>query len=255
MFEQSLLPRGVGRKPWIMSGVILGQLLVVALMVAIPLLYLQVLPMPQLTTMLVAPPPPPPPPPPAGPTHPAAHPPAHVPKLVLRTFNPKTLIAPRTIPKQIATVEDLPSAPTTGVAGGVPGGVAGGQPGGVVGGILGAVPAIAPPPPPPPKAPQAKPAPSGPVRVGGSVEEAKLINGPKPAYPALAAEARVSGTVKLEAVIGKDGHVKNLTAVAGSPLLAPAAINAVKQWIYRPTYLNGKPVDVATEVYVKFELT
>jgi len=254
MFEQSVIPRGAGRRPWIVAGVLIAQLLAVGLLVLIPLIFMQVLPAPQLTAMLVAPPPPPPPPPPA-----ATHAAAHVPKVVLRSFDARSLIAPRTIPKHVAIVEDMtPAAPAAGVIGGVPGGVAGGQVGGVVGGILGAVPTIAPPPPPPPPPPKPKPvaaAPTGPVRVGGAVEEARLISAPKPAYPRLAAEARIQGIVVLDAVIGKDGHVEDLRAVSGSPLLMQAAIDAVKQWVYRPTYLNGKAVDIATEVDVHFQLT
>ena len=256
MFEQSVIPRGEGRRGWIFAAVMVGQLLAVGVLILIPLFYLQVLPAPELVSMLVAPPPPPPPPPPPAP---AAHV-AHVPRTVVRTFDANRLIEPRTIPKQIATVQDLPQAvPTGGVIGGIPGGVPGGQVGGVVGGILGAVPAIAPPPPPPPPepAPQAapKPAPSGPIRVGGEVEAARLISSPQPVYPQLAAEAHIGGMVVLSAIIGKDGHVKDVTVVSGSPLLVHSAMNAVKQWVYRPTYLNGKPVDVSTEVDVHFQLT
>jgi protein TonB len=70
----------------------------------------------------------------------------------------------------------------------------------------------------------------------------------------VAKAARVQGVVKLDAVIGKDGRIENLTVVSGSALLIPAAIDAVKHWVYRPTYLNGRAVQVATEIDVRFRL-
>ena len=82
-----------------------------------------------------------------------------------------------------------------------------------------------------------------------------MISDPPPAYPVLAKQARIAGTVKLDALIGPDGHIQNLTVVSGHPLLIEAAMSAVRQWIYRPTYLNGKPVKVATEIIVNFNLT
>ncbi len=133
----------------------------------------------------------------------------------------------------------------------------GGQIGGVLGGIVNAVPSISLPPPPPPVVAQTppKPAPPSQIRVGGAVQAARLVSSPQPLYPHLAAIARVEGMVVLDAVIGKDGHIKNLKVASGSPLLANAAIDAVKQWVYRPTYLNGRPVEVATEVDVRFQLS
>jgi protein TonB len=77
----------------------------------------------------------------------------------------------------------------------------------------------------------------------------------QPSYPALARQARIQGTVVLRAVIGKDGSIENLTLVSGHPMLAPAAIEAVKQWKYRPYLLNGEPVEVDTEVLVNFTLS
>ena len=81
------------------------------------------------------------------------------------------------------------------------------------------------------------------------------MNAPKPVYPRLAAMAEVQGVVTLDAVIGTDGRIKSLKLVSGSPLLAEAAMDAVKQWVYRPTYLNGRAVEVATEVDVHFQLS
>jgi len=135
------------------------------------------------------------------------------------------------------------------VVGGVAGGMAGGSVGGVLGGIIGSVPSAAPPPPPPPKAvtPQR-------IRVGGNVQQANLITQIRPVYPPLAKQARIQGTVELSAIIGKDGRVQDLKLVRGHPLLVSAAVEAVKNWVYRPTMLNGEPVEVATTIDVNFTL-
>jgi protein TonB len=92
------------------------------------------------------------------------------------------------------------------------------------------------------------------IRVGGQVQAANLIKQPKPIYPPLAKQARISGVVRFNALIGKDGTIQNLTLVSGHPLLVPAAQEAVKQWLYKPTLLNGEPVEVATVIDVNFTL-
>jgi protein TonB len=92
------------------------------------------------------------------------------------------------------------------------------------------------------------------VRVGSGVQAAKLIFAPKPAYPPLAKQARISGNVHLSAVITTDGRIGRLTVVTGHALLIPAALEAVKQWTYQPTMLNGEPVEVLTEIDVNFLL-
>jgi protein TonB len=167
-------------------------------------------------------------------------------------------MAPKTIPKEIAMIKEEELPPPTsgavGVIGGVPGGVPGGTPGGVIGGIIGAVPTAAPPPPPPVKeAP--KPVVPQRIRVGGNVQQAKLVRQPRPVYPPLARQARIQGTVRLTAVIAKDGTIQELQVVNGHPLLVPAALEAVKQWVYQPTLLNGEPVEVITQIDVNFTLS
>jgi protein TonB len=166
-------------------------------------------------------------------------------------------MAPKNIPKDIAMIreEELPpSVANVGVVGGVPGGVPGGAPGGVIGGIIGAVPSAAPPPPPPPVKKEEKPAVQR-IRVGGNVQAAKLVRQPKPVYPPLAKQARIQGTVRFQAIIGKDGTIQNLQLVSGHPLLVPSATEAVKQWVYQPTLLNGEPVEVVTQIDVNFTLS
>jgi protein TonB len=98
------------------------------------------------------------------------------------------------------------------------------------------------------------PAPAAPTQVSAGVQAAKLLFGPKPQYPALAKASRTQGTVKLEAVIAADGAVRDVRVLAGSPLLARAAADAVRQWRYQPTLLNGVAVEVLTEIDVIFNL-
>jgi len=83
---------------------------------------------------------------------------------------------------------------------------------------------------------------------------AKLIHQVTPVYPPLARQARIEGTVQLQAFIGRDGRIRDLRVTSGHPLLIPAAVEAVRQWVYRPTTLNGSPVEVLTTVDVNFTL-
>ena len=253
MFEQSMIE--TGNKTQKGASVFISfviQIILVIVAVIIPLIYTDSLPRTQLTSFLVAPPPPPPPPPP-----PAAAAPVKVVKVIPRQFDAGRLMAPKQIPKEIAVIkeEELPPVSgAVGVVGGVPGGVPGGTPGGVIGGIIGSVPSAAPPPPPPVKeAP--KPVTPKQIRVGGQVQAAKLVRQPKPVYPPLAKQARIQGTVRFNAVIGKDGTIQNLTLVSGHPLLVPSAQEAVRQWVYQPTLLNGEPVEVVTQIDVNFTLS
>jgi len=250
MFEQTFLDTGKTRKPWTVLVSFIVQLLLLAIAILIPMIYFDALPKSQLTSFLVAPPPPPPPPPP-----PAAAPPKVV-KVIPRQFDAGRLMAPKAVPKEVAMIkeEELPPPSSGGVVGGVPGGVPGGAAGGVIGGIIGSVPTAAPPPPPPPPS-APKPVTPQRIRVGGNVQQAKLIRQPKPIYPPLAKQARISGVVKLNAIIGKDGTIQNLTLASGHPLLVPAAMEAVKQWVYQPTLLNGEPVEVVTQIDVNFTLS
>jgi protein TonB len=97
-------------------------------------------------------------------------------------------------------------------------------------------------------------APSAPIQVGGGVQAARLIFGPRPGYPSLARATRTQGTVKMQATIARDGSIRNLQLLSGPPLLVAAAIEAVRQWRYRPTLLNGEPVEVITVIDVNFTL-
>jgi protein TonB len=143
--------------------------------------------------------------------------------------------------------EDEAPPSTGGVPGGVIGGVPGGQSGGVVGGVLGSIMS---------SAPTAAPKIATPKRITVSqgVQAGLLIRKVSPTYPPLAKQARIQGSVVLQAVIGKDGTIQNLRAVSGHPMLIPSALDAVKQWKYKPYFLNGEPVEVDTQVTVNFTL-
>jgi protein TonB len=253
MFEDSLLESG-GRNsklhrrgPWSTVFSFVFQCLLVAVLLLIPLLKTQTLPKQQLMTYLVAPPPPPPPPPPAA---------KPLPKQVVKP-TPKPVVdttklkAPTKIPQKIAIVkEEKPPevAPPAGVVGGVPGGQVGGVVGGVLGSIAPSRPVAPPPPPPPPPKPPER------IKVSGGVVAGMLLVKVQPDYPRLAIQAHISGTVVLQAVIGKDGRIKNLRAVSGNPMLIPNAIEAVSKWRYKPYLLDGVPVEVDTQVTVNFRL-
>ncbi len=90
------------------------------------------------------------------------------------------------------------------------------------------------------------------VRAGGAVMAKGLIYQPKPAYPREAQKAGIEGTVRMEVVIARDGTVQNVKLLSGPPVLASAAMKAVGKWRYRPSLLNGEPVEVVTEVDVIF---
>jgi periplasmic protein TonB len=246
MFEQTFVQTGKTNTTWTVVCSFAVQIVAVAVLVVLPLIYYQVLPVATLTSLITAPPPPPPPPPP-----PAAAPPKVV-KVIPRQMQTDKLLIPKVIPKEVKQINEDEAPPSTGgIAGGVPGGVAGGAMGGVLGGILGGIPSAAPPPPPPPKK---EPKPAGPLIVGGRVQAAKLIRQPQPQYPQIARQARISGTVELAAIIGEDGHIQELHVVSGHPLLRQAALDAVKQWVYQPTLLNEQPVKVSTTIDVIFSL-
>lgn len=93
------------------------------------------------------------------------------------------------------------------------------------------------------------------IRVGGNVQSANLVTKVTPVYPAEAKQARIQGTVSFAVTIGTDGVIKDLTLISGHPLLVPAALEAVKQWVYRPTLLNGQPVEVETQIDINFTLS
>jgi protein TonB len=241
------------KKPSFISAAVF-HIVLISVLVVIPLLLPQAISESQLLVLLVAPLEPPPAPLPPPMLARAGRP--KVPKPQVRPAAPDALLMPVAIPAEIARLIDEPVMPDTGVVGGVPGGVPGGFPGGILGGILSSnsnadpLPAVAPPPPPPP--PKAEP-PAGPVRVGGIVKEPRVVKLVPPIFPRLARQARVTGTVVLEAIVTVDGTVAEIKVISGHPLLVEAAIDCVKQWEYEPTQLNGVPTPVILTAKVHFQ--
>jgi len=220
------------------------QCLLIGILLIVPLMFTQALPTQQLLTFLVAPPPPPPPPPPA------AQAAAVIRQVQSDVLTSGQLRTPSRIPQQVQMIREEEAPPmlsTGGVVGGVPGGVPGGQLGGVIGGIVGQtsnlaiVPKLA--------------MPARPIRVSRGVTEGLLLRKVAPEYPLIARQGRIQGQVLLSAIISKTGDIENLILISGHPLLVPAAIEAVKQWHYRPYLLNGEPVAVETTICVTFVIS
>jgi periplasmic protein TonB len=244
MFEDSLIESGnrLKTKRGVTTTVsFVFQVALIGVLVLIPLLFTEALPKTQLMTFLVAPPPPPPPPPP-----PAAAP-VHVVKQVQTDIINGQLRTPTKIPEKVQMIKEEEAPPpmmASGVVGGVPGGVPGGQMGGVIGGIISSTPVAVP-----------KVATPQRVRVSQGVTQGLLIRKVQPTYPPLARQARIQGSVLLQAEISRTGDIENLRLISGHPMLAPAAIEAVKQWKYKPYILNGEPVEVETQITVNFTLS
>jgi len=243
MFEDSLIESGgklKTKRGWTSIVSFVLQFMIIGVMVLIPLIFTEALPKTVTLGFLVAPPPPPPPPPPA-----AA--PVKVVKVIQTDIVNGQLRTPTKIPKKVEMIKEEEAPPpvmaSAGVVGGVPGGVPGGSMGGVMGSILSSTPVAVP-----------KIATPQRVRVSAGVTAGLLVRKVNPAYPPLARQARIQGTVILQAQISKTGEIENLQLVSGHPMLAPAAIEAVKQWKYRPYLLNGEPVEVETQVQVNFTL-
>jgi TonB family protein len=93
------------------------------------------------------------------------------------------------------------------------------------------------------------------IMVGGAVQQRKLVSQVRPVYPPEAKAARITGAVKLSALIGKDGSIQNLDVISGEPVLVQSALDAVKQWVYQPTLLNGQPVEVLTEIDLNYSVS
>ncbi len=102
--------------------------------------------------------------------------------------------------------------------------------------------------------PVVKAAPPKKITVSSGVMASKVISAPPPLYPPIAKAARIQGTVVLAATIGKDGTIQNLRAISGPPMLQSYALEAVRRWRYKPTVLDGVPVDVDTSISVVFSL-
>jgi len=220
-----------------------AQMSVILLVAVLPMLYVTDH-LPEIPTMMafVAAPPAPPPPPPPPPPPAAAKPKPQAEAPAKPTQN--QFVAPVEEPAQIAAVRN-----DEGFDAGVAGGVEGGIPGGIVGGVVGGLPEAPPPPPPPP------PAAKKPVRIGGKIQQPLLVKRVEPEYPQIAANAHIQGVVILEASVGEDGSVTDVTLLrSANPLLDREAMIAVKQWKYSPLVLNGIRVPFVLTVTLSFFL-
>jgi periplasmic protein TonB len=227
------------RNPMAGAGALVLQCLFLAAVVVIPLLRTVPLPKKETVTMLYLQPP-------AGPAGSATN--------FRAPTTPPSPIAPPTNTNILAPVQKTQEAPppvgaTSGVVGGVPGGVVGGVSGGVFNGMLNSAPSV----PVLAKAPVAAPVKR--IRVAARVAEANLIRDVTPQYPPEAGRARLEGTVVLMAVIDKDGSVKDVRVESGLPILAQAAIDAVRQWRYKPYLVEGEPVEVDSRITINFTLS
>jgi len=242
MFEQSLLlDHAAGKKTGAMAASLTAQTLLVGVLTAIPLIYSDRLPDVRLFTPLSLPLSPPPPTP------------QHAQTAASSSSSRNSLAPARIYTPHIADLSKLPDvgfveAPPTFANSndiGVPGGT------GLAQAMNQLFQPIAQP---KPRIADPAPAPMKPQPVGGVVQAAKLIKQVIPTYPPLARQARVSGTVQLVGVIAKDGTIQQLQVASGHPLLVKAALDAVRQWIYRPTLLNGQAVEVIAPIDVIFKL-
>jgi protein TonB len=239
MFEDSTFEssnRIKKRNPWVVATFTINIGILAALIIY-PLINYEALPKAALTTLLVAPPPPPPPPPPPAPE-------VHQ-QIVKPTVVSNPMLAPTKIPKEIKMVtekEQPPQPASFGVAGMEGSGT--GSAGGVIGGLFGSS----------TPAPVVKVATPKKVAISSGVATGLLLQQVRPIYPQIAKAARQSGTVVLQATISKTGTIENLKVVSGNAMLQSAALDAVRQWRYKPYMLNGEPVEVDTTVNVVFNL-
>ena len=236
MFDELVESNVVAKKTnksWTIIVSTIVQGLVLGVLILIPLIYTEALPRAMMATLLVAPPPPPPPPPPPQAVE------VKVVRPVARLLTQGRLMQPRAIPKNVVVFREAELPPEVPTGPGVFGGVDS-----LLGGLGADATGVAPPP--PPRITRTK--------VGGNVQEAKILARPNPVYPPLARQARIQGKVQLHAIIDKEGRVSELQVVSGHPLLVKAALDAVQNWRYQPTVLNGEPVEVDTTIDVNFVL-
>lgn len=232
---------------WVASLTVHVAILAVLLM--LPLFFINGLDVHRFNMMFLAPPvtPPAAPPPPLT----ASAVPRAVHSVPTRAFVAGKLTAPAFVPQKVVVTPGEASLPEgafvpEGVPGGIPGGELGGVMGGVLGGALKSVPA--------PAVPVIASGPKRPVMVGGDVKAPRLIFGPEPRYPTLARQSHISGMVVIEAVIDEHGNVTGMRAISGHPLLVPAAMEAVSRRKYEPTVLDGEPTPIDLRVEVNFSM-
>jgi periplasmic protein TonB len=223
---------------------LMAHAVILCLVILVPMVCFSSLQADELLTILIEPPPPPPAPPPPTPP-----PVANAAAGGSRTITITGDAVPQRIPTGIPAPDDDPIDPGSLITSipGAPGGTRGGTgPGSALATLLKDGPIVVPNPPPPPGKPI-------PIRVG-RLEPSKLVRKVSPVYPELARRAHVSGAVILEAVVNEEGDIDTIKVLSGHPLLVNAAVDAVKEWKYSPTILNGEPVSIIATVTVEFHL-
>ena len=251
MFESAVITYGSPKKRvWATIAGMTGQAVLIGIALLAPLMWPQVIPKVAWVVTVAPPPVPPPPPPPGNPR----------PQVVPVARKTRGLYQPVSIPQRVAmNFVDPPemAAAPDGIRGGVPGGIPNGVPTGLPSSFFNDIarPPVKPPDAPPRQAPNAAPpkTPPQPPRIS-VIEMARPIHRVEPIYPRLAITARIQGTVRLMGVLGVDGRIRELKVLSGPPLLVNAAVDAVKQWIYAPTLLNGQAVEVQAPIEVNFIL-
>jgi periplasmic protein TonB len=233
----------------LMTGLIYGVILISGAIASVLYLNPSLADAFDVSTMLAPPPPP------------AAPPPAAATAVVVKNIPTVTTFTPPTKPpEKIPDPTTVVSKPVVAVSTGVPGGVPGGQPGGVPGGVAGgkgdADPPPPPPPPPPKPTPEATPKPEPPkqIKVSGGVLQGSALNKVQPTYPPIAKAARAAGAVQVQVTISEEGRVIEASVVNGHPLLREAALQAARQWRFKPTELSGVPVKVQGILTFNFTL-
>lgn len=241
MFDDVLLTGQSTAKRWSVPVSFTVELAAIGLLLLLPLIYGERLPaLPNVKALVYLPPAQKAIVQPAAQTHHASTP----------VFNAHRIVTPAWIPPHPALiVDEAPSIPNSEL---LASGPAGGRTPAI--GITDLLPRRDMPPPPGPPVVVTPAPPQRPMRVSEGVQAAKRRVFVMPAYPALAKQARISGAVELVGVIGTDGRIQSLRVISGHFLLVKAAVDAVKQWRYEPTLLNGQPVEVIAPITVTFTL-
>jgi len=190
----------------------------------------------------------------APPPPPAAPPPVQQQVVVKNIPAPTQFVAPIKPPEKIPDPTTVVSKPVVSVSQGVPGGVPGGMSGGVPGGSSRGDDAPPPPPPPPPPTPAPTPPPKRQITVSGGVLQGSAIKKVQPPYPPIAKAARAAGAVQVQVTISEEGRVIEAAVIGGHPLLRDAALQAARQWVFKPTELSGVPVKVQGILTFNFTL-
>jgi protein TonB len=242
MFEQSLLlDHAAAKKTGALAASLTVQTLAVGVMIALPLIFSDRLPdVPRFISLSLPSPPPPLPPPVEHATSSTSSSRAN--SGPRKVFTAPTHINDLSQLQDVGFVEAPPSYASS--TDGVPGGT-GLAP--ALGQLFRDTVIL-----PKPHVPELQ---APPTVVGGKVQEANLLKKVIPIYPPLARQARVSGTVELIGIIARDGTIQQLQVVSGHPLLIKSALDAVRQWVYRPTLLNGQAVEVIAPISVIFTLS